>query len=141
MTCSPFRAHKEPLYFANKVLNIYDINDYIIDTFMYECLYGNIPDMFRNYFQRNADVHDHNLRNVNDLYVPYGRLDIRKQFSRKIAGPNLWNSLPSSVKNSETVHTFRKMWGIIQLREKGILKVIIHSLFPIDVWMRISEIC
>ena len=36
MTCSPFRAHTEPLYFANKVLNIYDINDYIIGTFMYE---------------------------------------------------------------------------------------------------------
>ena len=105
MTCTPFRAHAEPLYFANKVLNIYVINDYIIGTFMYECLYGNIPDIFRNYFQRNADVHDHNLRNVNDLNVPYGRLDIRK-FMIKIAGPNLWNSLPSSVKNSETVHLF-----------------------------------
>ena len=51
---------------------------------MYECLYGNIPDIFRNYFQRNAGVHGHNLRNANDLYVPYGRLDIRK-FSIKIA--------------------------------------------------------
>ena len=50
MTCSPFRAHTEPLYFANKVPNIYDINDYIIGTFMYEYLYGNIPDIFRNYF-------------------------------------------------------------------------------------------
>ena len=52
MTCSPFRAHTEPLYFANKVLNIYDINDYIIGTFMYECLYGNILDIFRNYHQK-----------------------------------------------------------------------------------------
>ena len=45
-------------------------------TLMYKCLYGNIPDIFRNYFQRTVKVHDHNLRNVNDLYVPYGRLDI-----------------------------------------------------------------
>ena len=118
MTCSPFRAHTEPLYFANKVLNIYDINDYIIGTFMYECLHGNIPDIFRNYFQRNADVHDHNLRNVNDLYVPYGRLDIRK-FSVKIAGPNLWNSLPSSVKNSETVHIFKKNMRHYLTERKG----------------------
>ena len=107
MTCFPFRALTEPLYFANKVLNIYDINDYIIGTFMYECLYGNVPYIFRNYFQRNADVNDHNLRNVDDLYVPYGRLDIRK-YSMKIAGPSLWNSLPSLVKNSETVHIFKK---------------------------------
>ena len=86
MTCSPFRAHTEPLCFANKVLNSYDINDYIIGTFMYECLYGNIHDIFRNYFQINADVHDHNL-NVNDLYVPNGWLDIRKiQYKDPICG-------------------------------------------------------
>ena len=74
---------------------------------MYECLNGNIPDISRNYFQRNADVHDHNLRNVNDLYAPYGRLDIKK-FSIKIAEANLWNYLPSFVKSSETVHIFNK---------------------------------
>ena len=107
ITCSPFRAHTGPLYFANKILNVYDINDYIIGSFMYECLYGTIPEIFRNYFQRNADVHDHNLRNANDLYVPYGRLDIRK-FSIKIAGANLWNSLPSFVKNSQSIHIFKK---------------------------------
>ena len=107
ITSSPFRAHTEPLYFANKILNVSDINNYIIGIFMYECLYGNIHDIFRNCFQRNADVHDHNLRNANDLYVPYGRLDIRK-FSIKIAGANLWNSLPSLVKNSQSIHTFKK---------------------------------
>ena len=107
ITCSPFRAHTGPLYFANKILNVYDINDSIIGSFMYECLYGTIPEIFRNYFQRNADVHDHNLRNVNDLYVPYGRHDIRK-FSIKIAGANLWNYLPSFVKNSQSIHIFKK---------------------------------
>ena len=111
ITCSPCRAHSEPLYFANKVLNVCDINDYIIGTFMYECLYGNIPDIFRSYFQRNADVHDHNLRNANDLHVLYGRLDIRK-FSIKIAGANLCNSLPLFVKK-KTRNRFislRKIW-------------------------------
>ena len=109
ITCSPVRAHIEPLYFANKILNVCDINDYIIGTFMYECLYGNIPDIFRSYFQRNADVHDRNLRNANDLHVPYGRLDIRK-FSINIAGTNLWNSLPLFVKNSQSVNIFKKKY-------------------------------
>ena len=107
ITCSPFRAHTEPLYFANKILNVSDINYYIIGIFMYECLYGNIPDIFRNYFQWNADVHDHNLRNANDLYVPYGRLDISK-FNIKIAGANFWNSLPSLVENSQSIHILKK---------------------------------
>ena len=51
ITCSPFWAHMEPLYFANKILNVCDINDYIIGTFMFECLYDNFPDIFRNYLK------------------------------------------------------------------------------------------
>ena len=107
ISCSSFRANTEPLYFANKILNVSDINDYIIRIFMYECLHGNVPDIFRNYFQRNADVHDHYLRNANDSYTPYGRLDIR-QFSIKFAGANLWNSLPSFIKNSQSINIFKK---------------------------------
>ena len=106
ITCSPFRAHTEPLYFANKILNVCDISDYIIGTFMYEYLYGNIPDIFISYFQRNADAHDHNLRNANDLHVPYGRLDTRK-FSIKIAVATLWNSLPLFLKNSQSVNIIK----------------------------------
>ena len=59
-------------------INFCDINEYTIGTFMYECLYGNIPDIFRSCFLRNADVHERNLRNANDSHVPYGRLDIKK---------------------------------------------------------------
>ena len=110
MTCSPFRADTEPLYFANKVLNIYDINDYIIGIFMYECLHGNIPDIFRNYFQRNTDVHDHNLRNVNDL--PYGRLDIRK-FSKKSQDPICGILFLRLSKTQKQFISLRKISGII----------------------------
>ena len=88
ITCPPFRAHTEPWYFAYDILNVCDINDYIIGSFMYDCLYGNIPDIFRNCFQRNADVHDHSLRNGNDLHIPYGRLDIWK-FSIRVTGGTL----------------------------------------------------
>ena len=74
---------------------------------MYECLNGDVPDIFMEYFQRNADIHDHGLRNAPDLHVPYGRLDIRK-FSIKLAGANLWNSLPDIVQNSQSVYIFKK---------------------------------
>ena len=131
ITCSPFRAHTEPLYFANKILNVSDINDYIIGIFMYECLYGNIPDIFRNYFQRNADVHDHNLRNANDLYVPYGRLDIRK-FSIKIAGANLWNSLPSLVeKLTINSHIQEKYEALLNWEKKIYIKVWLTLCLPL----------
>ena len=82
---------------------------------MYECLNGNIPDIFRNYFQRSAA--DHNLRNANDLHVPYGRLDIRK-FSIRVTGANLWNSLPLFVNNSQSIHIFGKNMRHYLIEEK-----------------------
>ena len=133
ITCSPFRAHTELLYFANNILKVCDINDYIVGTFTYECLYDNIPDISRSYFQRNADVHDHNLRNANDLHVPYGRLDSRK-FSIKITGANLWNSLPLFVKNSQSVHIFQKLYDTTKLREQDVLKIIINTLSLINAY-------
>ena len=84
---SAYTPHRA-LIFKKKILNVCDISEYIIGTFMYECLNGNITDIFRNYFQRNAAVHDYNLRNANDLHVPYERLDIRK-FRIKVTGANL----------------------------------------------------
>ena len=87
ITGLPFRAQIEPLFLGNKILNVYDINNYIIGTFRYEPLYGNIPQIIVNYFSRNAGVHDHNLWNANDLYVIYGRFDIWK-ICTNIAGAN-----------------------------------------------------
>ena len=41
---------------------------YVIGTFMYDYLFGNITDIFRNFCQRNCDVHDYESRYVNDFY-------------------------------------------------------------------------
>ena len=107
VTCSPFRAHTEPLFFANRILNVTDINDYTIGTFMYEYIFGNVTDIFNNCFQRNRDIHGLNIRNADDLHVPYGRLDVRK-FSIEIAGPKPWNSIPLYIKNSTSTNLFKR---------------------------------
>ena len=36
MTCSPYRAHTKPLFYANKVLNVCGTNSYTIVIFMYQ---------------------------------------------------------------------------------------------------------
>ena len=56
IACSAFRAHTEPLYFANKIMNVHGINDYIIGTFMYGCLYGNSPDIFRTHMYHMGNL-------------------------------------------------------------------------------------
>ena len=84
-----------------------DINDYMIGIFMYNYMDGNVPNAFQNFFHVNRNIHDYELRNADDIQVPYGRLDIRR-FSIKIAGANLWDSLPVYVKNANTVHLFKR---------------------------------
>ena len=59
------------------------------------------------FFHINRNIHDYELRNADDIQVPYSRLDIRR-FSIIIAGANLWNSLPVYVKNTRTIHLFKR---------------------------------
>ena len=84
---------------------------------MYEYIYGNVTDIFNNYFQSNTDIHGLDIRNADDLHVPYGRFDVRK-FSIKIAGPKLWNSIPLYIKNSTTINLFKRNMRAFLLHRK-----------------------
>ena len=50
ITCSPYRAHTAPLFYANRSLTISDIHPYTIGAFMYRFLNGNFPDIFEGFF-------------------------------------------------------------------------------------------
>ena len=99
ITCSPFRAHTEPLIMANRLMPLSNINMYMTCIFVYQCLNGCVPDTFNDLYTRNRNVHGRDTRQASDLHVPYGRLDIR-QNSMKIHGANMWNSIPENIKIS-----------------------------------------
>ena len=40
----------EPLCIANRILNVADINDYMIGIFMYSYMDGNVPGAFQIFF-------------------------------------------------------------------------------------------
>ena len=44
---------------------------YIIGTFMYEYMHGNVTDIFNIFFQRNRDIHELDIRNADDRHVLY----------------------------------------------------------------------
>ena len=87
-------------YRGNNLQKYIQIHTILIET------YSNI-DIFNNYFQRIRDIHGLNIRNADDLHVPYGKLDVRK-FSITIAGPNLWNWIPLYIKNSTSTNLFKR---------------------------------
>ena len=73
ITGSPYRAYTEPLFYANIILNAYNLNVNFVGVFMYQCLFEPVTDVFDNYFCNNRDIHGRETRNTDALYVPYGR--------------------------------------------------------------------
>ena len=104
--CSPYRAHTKPLFYGNQILNIKDINFYVVSVFMYNCVSSPWPGFFTDFFVPNNEFHRHNTRNANDLYVSFAGLDIRK-FRVRINGPNSCNALPNIVKQSPSISTLK----------------------------------
>ena len=74
ITSSPYRAHTEPLCIANRILNVTDINTYIIGIFMYDCMNENVPNSF-HFFQIDRNIHDYDVRSADDIHVPHSRSD------------------------------------------------------------------
>ena len=70
ITSSPFRAHTMPLFIANQMLDVYDINDYMIAIFMYKNIKSEWPTLFSSFYQKNSSRHGYNTRISDDLYVP-----------------------------------------------------------------------
>ena len=109
ITCSSYRAHTVPIFYANKLLNVCDINSYTIGIFIYQFVNGNHPDIFIGFFVRNRDrnVRQYNVRNASELYVPYAPLGVRK-FSLKISGTKPWNVLPNYTQESSSLDMFKQ---------------------------------
>ena len=107
ITSSPYRAHTEPLFIANELLDIYDINDYMVSLFVYKHVTPETPTIFSSFFRRINTMHSHDTRISEDLYVPYARTNVRK-FSIKIHGATTWNSILSMVRSSPTLNIFKK---------------------------------
>ena len=66
-----------------------------------------LPTMFQNYFDYNREYHPYNTRYRNDLHTASYKLNVRK-FSIRAAGPVLWNVLPREIRDSPTVHSFKR---------------------------------
>ena len=74
---------------------------------MYKFMHESLPELFDNFFITNRDFHGLVLRNGDDLYIPHARLDIRR-FSIRPYGAKCWNTLSAQIRNSDSVHIFKR---------------------------------
>ena len=106
---APYNAHTLPIFYELQLLNVYDINNFNIAIFMFMCSKGLLPPVMMSKFSLNSSVHHHNTRNSDNYHLPQVRTNISKN-TIFFKGPILWNYLPSSVKNTPTLNSFKRAY-------------------------------
>ena len=106
LTNSDFLAHTAPLFQRLKILDIYKINLFFTGKFMYLYHKQLLSPTFLRLFIKGNEIHNYNTRYAK-FYRTYSCKTTNKQHTILFNGPKLWNSLPESVKQAETLDSFR----------------------------------
>ena len=102
-----YRAHTAPLFRKLKILDVFNVNSFLIASFMYSYHNQLLPDNFHRLFLTNRDIHNYNTRQVIDYRSHHCRTNI-KQFTILYQGPKIWNSLPRKLLTSPSISVFKK---------------------------------
>lgn len=89
-------AHIVPLFYNLNILDIYNINDFLVACFMYSYYNNLLPNAFDTLFSTHHQIHRYDTWNNRNYCTHYCRSNI-KQFTIMHQGPKVWNSLPCDV--------------------------------------------
>ena len=60
---------------------------------------------FNNLFTLDKDLQEHNTRSSDNIDLAQKNY---KKYSIKFKGSQIWNNLPTTIKNCKSTHTFKK---------------------------------
>ena len=69
MTFAKFRYDSKPIFLALDILNISELNLYLIALFMYSYFNNNLPEYFLNYSRLNENIHSHDTRSASNILL------------------------------------------------------------------------
>ena len=69
MTFAKYKEKSRPLFLSLKILNIYELNIYLMAIFMYSYFSKNLPSDLNNYFKLNDRIHNHNTRSASNIFI------------------------------------------------------------------------
>ena len=72
-----------------EIMKFPDINMFLIGIFMFRLHRGVVPDMFSDFFIRNAEIHDYSTRQRQHFHVPSERSNLGK-FIIRYPGAIVW---------------------------------------------------
>ena len=101
------KVHSLPLFYELKILKVKDIFKLELSKFVHDCLHSYSPPQFHDWFQKNSDMHNYDIRNKNDLFVPYGRTSYYGLKSPKIEGSLTWNKISDATRDKISRNAFK----------------------------------
>ena len=107
-THSSFLEHTDPLFNKLKVLKIDDINELQTAIFMFKHSKNVLPLNFSNYFTYNKNIHHYPTRSCNNIHLTNPKL-LLAQKSLRHHGPDVWNNLPTYIKQKQFLNPFKKL--------------------------------
>ena len=78
MTFTKYKDKSRPLFLSLKILNVYELNIYLMALFMYSYFSDKLPSYFTNYFKLNEKLHSYNTRTASNVYIDYKRTNYGK---------------------------------------------------------------
>ena len=89
-------------------LNIRHLIDYDLGVLIYKTVNGDGPEISKKAFHDVSSIHEHATRSAvkGDLFVPRKTTSIAQQ-AVSVAGPRLWNMIPSTIRNAQSIDTFK----------------------------------
>ena len=107
ITNSDYRSHSAPLFKKCNLLNVYDMFELELCSFMYKHFTDQLPKVFHSYFMKQNHLHNYNTRKGGDYKVPKTKTTFANKSIRN-SGPKFWNTIKrDSVKNSKSIKIFR----------------------------------
>ena len=103
---SAYLAHTAPLFKKCNILNVYQIHDYSTAIFMFKFTKCELPHTFSNMFLTNSSIHQYSTRRSTDYHIPKCHSSVLQKATRYY-GAILWNSIPSNIKQCNTLPSLK----------------------------------
>ena len=73
MTFSKYQDKSKPLFQSLKILDIHELNVYLIALFMYSYFSNILAKYFNDYFILNKNIHSHDTHSASNIFIHYKR--------------------------------------------------------------------
>lgn len=91
----------------HSILKVGDVYKLHISCFVFKYLHNQLPQCFDGIFSKNSSVSSRNTRQINNLRLPLFKKSVCQK-SISYIGVTIWNDVPLHIRNSKTLHKFKK---------------------------------